>query len=312
MTDLISLKYFIVLNALFFLFASSWQIIYLVKHFKNKKNSDKHIFGKLFYILLVMINLGLILNVGQLFCLFLTSNFTFTTNYFPKWNLLSRHFFYVIATTVSIFMFIFFFTVTYSYQWKIVVYFNKEEIKSIFSEYHLAGNSVQVFNFKQISLIQFAEKNFIYKVNNKIYQQIIRFFKCDLKVVNDMFQITKIKVLRLKHYSAAKINFLLIKDSLFKRIWTGLYFEIIINFVLALFKISRILLICYIFLAGVFQWDPNMWLFYHYNGTDYLLDTNNIIYVLSIVVIIIFTVEFLLQNLLCLINLINKNYYEFI
>lgn len=37
MTDLVSLKYFIVLNILFLLFGSSWEGIYLLKHFKNKK-----------------------------------------------------------------------------------------------------------------------------------------------------------------------------------------------------------------------------------------------------------------------------------
>ncbi|WP_241970071.1 hypothetical protein [Spiroplasma poulsonii] len=116
MTDLISLKYFIVLNVLFFLFASSWEGIYLGKHFKNKKASDKYIVGKLFYLFLIIINLGLLCNVIQLFCLFLTSNFTFITNYFPKWSLFSRQIFYAITTAHSIFPFVFFFAITYFYQ----------------------------------------------------------------------------------------------------------------------------------------------------------------------------------------------------
>ncbi len=68
----------------FFLFGSSWEGIYLLKHFKNKKNSESWIASKLFYFLLVVINIGLILNVLQLFLLFLTSDFTFSNNYLPE------------------------------------------------------------------------------------------------------------------------------------------------------------------------------------------------------------------------------------
>ncbi|WHQ37213.1 hypothetical protein [Spiroplasma sp. SV19] len=310
MTDLVSLKYFIVLNVLFFFFASSWEGIYLGKHFKNRKNSDKFIVGKMFYFLLAMINLGLLLNVVQLFCLFLTSNFTFTTNYFPTWNLLSRQIFYAIITAFSIFTFVFFFAITYFYQWKTVIYFSKQEIKSIFNEYDLLDNMVQVINFKQVSLLQFAKKYFIYKTNSKFYQQIITFFKCNFKEINEKFQISTVKILRLKHYSAEKINFLLTKEIILQRIWTWLYFEKIINLLLILFKLTRILLICYIFLLGVFQWNSMAWLFYRYDGVHYLLNINNIVYVLSIIVIILFAIELLLQNLLCAINLINKNSYE--
>ncbi|MFU0252087.1 hypothetical protein [Spiroplasma sp. Moj] len=114
MTDLVSLKYFIVLNILFLLFGSGWEGIYLLKHFKNKKNSESWIASKLFYFLLVVINIGLILNVLQLFLLFLTSDFTFSNNYLPEWRLLSRKIFYAITTAISIF--ILFFIITYLYQ----------------------------------------------------------------------------------------------------------------------------------------------------------------------------------------------------
>lgn len=188
MTDLISLKYFIVLNILFFLFASSWEEIYLGKHFKNKKASDKYIVGKLFYLFLIMINLGLLCNVIQLFCLFLTSNFTFTTNYFPKWSLFSRQIFYAITTTLSIFTFVFFFAMTYFYQWKTVIYFNKQEIKSLFNEYDLAGGVVRVVNFNQVSLLHFAEKYFIYKTNGIFYQQITSFLNVILRKIMISFK----------------------------------------------------------------------------------------------------------------------------
>ncbi|AOX44341.1 hypothetical protein S100390_v1c10050 [Spiroplasma sp. NBRC 100390] len=312
MTDLISLKYFIVLNVLFFFFASSWEGIYLVKHFKNKRDSDKYIVGRLFYFLLVIISVGLVCNVIQLFCLFLTSNFTFTTNYFPNWSLFSRQIFYVITTAFSIFTFLFFFVMTYFFQWKTVVYFNKQEIKSIFNEYDLMDGNIQIVNFNQVSLLQFAEKCFIYKTNSKFYQQITTFFKCDFKEINDKEQISIIKILRLKHYSAAKINFLLTKNSNLQQIWGWLYFEQLITIVLIVFKVTKILLICYIFLLGVFQWDSKAWLFYYYDGEQYLLSKSNIIYVLSIVVIILFVLELLCQNLLCGINLLNKNYDEII
>ena len=306
MTDLVSLKYFIVLNVLVFLFGSSWEGIYLLKHFKNKKNSESWSANKLFYFLLVIINIGLILNVLQLFLLFLTSDFTFSNNYLPEWRLLSRKIFYAITTAASIFTFILFFIITYSYQWKTIIYFNHQTLKSIFSEYDLDDNQVKVSIFNNISLFQFLDKYLICKTNSKFYNEITTFFNCKIHDNNNL-QILQMRILRLKYYSPKKINFFLTKKYDFQKFWTWLVFEKNINITLIVFKTIQILLTFYIFLSGIFQWNPNDWTVYYYNGTNYSLDSNNIIYILSILTIICLIIEILLQSIIYLVNWINKN-----
>lgn len=307
MTDLVSLKYFIVLNILFLLFGSSWEGIYLLKHFKNKKNSESWIASKLFYFLLVVINIGLILNVLQLFLLFLTSDFTFSNNYLPEWRLLSRKIFYAITTAISIFIFILFFIITYLYQWKTIIYFNRQTLKSIFSEYDLNDNQVKVSIFNNISLFQFLDKYLICKTNSKFYNKITTFFNCKIQENNDNLQILQMIILRLKYYSPKKISFFLTKKLDFQKFWTWLVFEKNLKITLIVVTTVQILLTFYIFLSGIFQWNIKEWIVYNYNGTNYSLNPNNIIYILSILTIVCFIIEFLLESVICLINWINKN-----
>ncbi|MFU0252088.1 hypothetical protein [Spiroplasma sp. Moj] len=81
------------------------------------------------------------------------------------------------------------------------------------------------------------------------------------------------------------------------------------NFKITLIAVTtvQILLTFYIFLSGIFQWNIKEWIVYNYNGTNYSLNPNNIIYILSILTIVCFIIEFLLESVICLINWINKN-----
>ncbi len=114
------------------------------------------------------------------------------------------------------------------------------------------------------------------------------------------------RILRLKYYSPKKLVFLTKKLD-FQKFWTWLVFEKNLKITLIVVTTVQILLTFYIFLSGIFQWNIKEWIVYNYNGTNYSLNPNNIIYILSILTIVCFIIEFLLESVICLINWINKN-----
>ncbi|MFW4370932.1 MAG: hypothetical protein EHV01_003210 [Spiroplasma sp. hy2] len=130
---------------------------------------------------------------------------------------------------------------------------------------------------------------------------------CKIQENNDNLQILQMRILRLKYYSPKKISFFLTKKLDFQKFWMWLVFEKNLKITLIAVTTVQILLTFYIFLSGIFQWNIKERIVYNYNGTNYSLNPNNIIYILSILTIVCFIIEFLLESVICLINWINKN-----
>ncbi|ALA97018.1 hypothetical protein SKUN_0094 [Spiroplasma kunkelii CR2-3x] len=103
---------------------------------------------------------------------------------------MSQKIFYAITTAISIFI-LFFIIITYLYQWKIIIYFNRQTLKSIFSEYDLNDNQVKVSIFNNISLFQFLDKYLICKTNSKFYNKITTFLIVKFKKIIIIYKFYK-------------------------------------------------------------------------------------------------------------------------
>lgn len=167
-------------------------------------------------------------------------------------------------------------------------------------------NQVKVSIFNNISLFQFLDKYLICKTNGKFYNKITTFLIVKFKKIMIIYKFYKWEYYDWNIIHPKKLVFLTKKLD-FQKFWMWLMFEK--NFKITLIAVTtvQILLTFYIFLSGIFQWNIKEWIVYNYNGTNYSLNPNNIIYILSILTIVCFIIEFLLESVICLINWINKN-----
>ncbi|AGM26483.1 hypothetical protein SSYRP_v1c08940 [Spiroplasma syrphidicola EA-1] len=307
MTELGVLKYYLILNILLGIFSVIFLVSYQYYYWTKKKSHQKVLITKLFYLVNGGLGLAFLFALTDLILILISANLTFVHNYFPNWNYPGRLVFYTIFLTASFISLLWAICAIFFFDKKIILFLTPTTLSTMFTIFPVNQEAIKVTTFATTTLFEVNEINLQYRSKNKLTAGLITYYDLKPKINDNENFNNNWKILNKQKYTTKIAATIFANSSAFGTLYWQVFFQKWINFGLFLLKLVATLMITYIFVSGIVHFFPKEWIFYSYDGKNYLLKTKNLVFVLTIFLIIFAVIEIIALSFNLIVNLRTKN-----
>ncbi|AHF57390.1 hypothetical protein [Spiroplasma eriocheiris] len=278
-------KYFIGTNLCLIFFSTAVVAMFYWKNFQISRKAPTILKSKFYYVIYFSLPIIIILPIVEIILLFTTSNFYFISNPPLTWSYSSRFICHLLLTIISGLLFCGFCGIWYFNRWKLMLYFTNDTLGNFFDQIDRVSLNANVIKYHEELIFKFNNQFIQYHQNNPFSSSLLKILNLTITLEQDPIVLHKVNFLRINKYSFAKINSQKNDVNFITKVYAALMWKQLINWIILFFSFINLLLIIFIFVAGIVQWSPKLWDFYHYSQQKYVLVRNNIIYIFAVIIV---------------------------
>ncbi|WP_368486931.1 hypothetical protein [Spiroplasma sp. DGKH1] len=301
-------KYFIGTNLCLVIFSTAVVGMFYWKNFQSTKKATTILKSNLYYVIYFSLPMIIIFPTVEIILLFTTSNFYFISNPPLTWSYSSRFICHLLLTIISGLLFCGFCGIWYFKRWKLMLYFTDDTMGNFFDQIERADLQARVIKYHESLIFKFNNQFIQYHHQHLFCSSLLKILNLTVTIEQDPTILHKVNFLRINKYSFAKIDSQKNNANFISKVYGALMWKQLINWTILFFSFVNLLLVIFIFVAGIAQWSPKLWDFYHYFQQKYVLVTNNIIYILAIIIVIFNFLVLAGLGIILFINIYSQNW----